>query len=700
MKYNVAICSDSPHTEAFFEVAESVVWALQQLGHEVTFGGTSALPADARNILFGMRPGSVSTLPTDTIIYNGEQVNKDGMWPSLVESYKRLVLSGCTIWDYSAANAKRYSEWGLVVPKVVRPGYCPTLDDGRFQEVPKTHDVVFFGSTNERRNKILAAIEAEGFTVLRVPFGVYGAERDALVAKARLCVNIHYYESAIFEAVRCAYLAQCGVPVISESSVAGENAQWGISGISYNSLSSFVGNALRGDLDSYGKSLAAAAKKVSILDDVRAALAPDRSTEEWAKKLGADLAAAGKLEYGPGYQSNQPKPTDHHVTLCMIVKDEKDVIERCLASVKPLLSRWCIVDTGSTDGTQDIIRKFMADVPGQLHERPWKEFDGSRTEALDLARVECNEEGWLLQIDADEILELDGQLALDDGYDCYNGWFTRCDGCARWARPLLMRANKPWFYEMPRHEGLYSRTHAPTCPSPVPNIQIISTWDGARAKDKDRFLRDAQVLEAWLPHHPGHYRCQYYIAQSYHCAATTTDPPDRGLLQKAVLHFLKRAEMPNDHPQETFSARYKAAECMAQLNYPWEKVLNTYLQCYAQRPSRAEALYNIGVYYRKHGDAVRAEGRPSAGQYAIAEVFLRKAALIGPSDDTTPDVDHSVNDWRAKEELANCLTYLNGHAEARDLYRHVLRVPGIDPDRRALIQGNLDMCLRVAPDPL
>ena len=75
-------------------------------------------------------------------------------------------------------------------------------------------------------------------------------------------------------------------------------------------------------------------------------------------------------------------------TLClnMIVKNEAAVIARCLASVRPIIDYWVIVDTGSTDGTQDAIRAFLADLPGELHERPWRDFAHNRTEALDLAR--------------------------------------------------------------------------------------------------------------------------------------------------------------------------------------------------------------------------------------------------------------------------------------------------------------------------
>jgi glycosyltransferase involved in cell wall biosynthesis len=74
------------------------------------------------------------------------------------------------------------------------------------------------------------------------------------------------------------------------------------------------------------------------------------------------------------------------IGLCMIVKDEAAVIERCLATIRPHIDHWTIVDSGSTDGTQKIIRAILDDLPGDLHERPWYDFGTNRTEALELDR--------------------------------------------------------------------------------------------------------------------------------------------------------------------------------------------------------------------------------------------------------------------------------------------------------------------------
>lgn len=84
--------------------------------------------------------------------------------------------------------------------------------------------------------------------------------------------------------------------------------------------------------------------------------------------------------------------------LNMIVRDKAAVIERCLASVRPHIDAWVIVDTGSVDDTPERILRALQGVPGELHHRPWRDFAHNRNEALELARSHGD---WLLFIDAD-----------------------------------------------------------------------------------------------------------------------------------------------------------------------------------------------------------------------------------------------------------------------------------------------------------
>ena len=71
--------------------------------------------------------------------------------------------------------------------------------------------------------------------------------------------------------------------------------------------------------------------------------------------------------------------------LSMIVKNESHVILRLLNSVAPIIDYWVIADTGSTDGTQEIIQKFFDEkgIPGQLIHSDWIDnFSYARNKSL------------------------------------------------------------------------------------------------------------------------------------------------------------------------------------------------------------------------------------------------------------------------------------------------------------------------------
>ena len=95
--------------------------------------------------------------------------------------------------------------------------------------------------------------------------------------------------------------------------------------------------------------------------------------------------------------------------LSMIVKNETHIIKECFDTVYKNIDYWVIVDTGSTDGTQELIKQYFAEkgIPGELHERPWVSFGHNRSEALALCDGKAD---WAWMIDADDYV--DGALSF------------------------------------------------------------------------------------------------------------------------------------------------------------------------------------------------------------------------------------------------------------------------------------------------
>lgn len=83
----------------------------------------------------------------------------------------------------------------------------------------------------------------------------------------------------------------------------------------------------------------------------------------------------------------------------MIVKNESQVLRRCLESVVGIIDEIIIVDTGSSDGTQEIAKEFTENI----FEIQWKE---DFSEARNYAASKANGE-WILVLDADEYIYRD-----------------------------------------------------------------------------------------------------------------------------------------------------------------------------------------------------------------------------------------------------------------------------------------------------
>jgi glycosyltransferase involved in cell wall biosynthesis len=273
------------------------------------------------------------------------------------------------------------------------------------------------------------------------------------------------------------------------------------------------------------------------------------------------------------------------VCLNMIVKNETPVIRRCLESVKPLIDYWVIVDTGSTDGTQEMIQEYMRDIPGELHERPWVNFEENRNEALDLAYGKSE---YLLFIDADDILQFSADYRLPPlDKECY---YIKIDyGWTTYSRIQLIRNSLKWRWVGVVHEALVGPA---SNDAHLEGIIMKIIGGGDRSHDPKKYLRDAALLEKALESNPNDTRNTFYLAQSY---------KDAGMNEMAMKVYQRRAEQ-GGWDEEVFWSLYQIALIQESLEMPEEMVTHGYQRAYDYRPIRAEPLYHLSNYYRLRGN--------------------------------------------------------------------------------------------------
>jgi tetratricopeptide (TPR) repeat protein len=144
------------------------------------------------------------------------------------------------------------------------------------------------------------------------------------------------------------------------------------------------------------------------------------------------------------------------LSVCMIVRDEEEVLRRCLNSVQGVADELIVVDTGSKDDTISIAESFGAKV---FHFDWCDDFASARNESLKHATGD-----WILVIDADEELvpssidPLRESIARSDAL-CY---VVRCDngpGCVgeRYISfTRLVRRHPAIRFRRPYHEELDS----------------------------------------------------------------------------------------------------------------------------------------------------------------------------------------------------------------------------------------------------
>ena len=218
------------HDAAFDPVVTALVTTLHAKGHE-TLVSLNKFSDKGLNIVIGAHllenPG-VLLERDNAVVYNFEQFDTSSGW--FTNNYVSL-LKAKPYWDYSTVTIDTMKKAHPEAKATHVPfAYAPVLDYSYvrrdvFRVKPKDIDVLFFGSMNDRRAKVIDELKHMGLNVQAV-FGVYDQELSVLIHRAKIVLNMHYYDSSVFEAVRVIPLLASRIAVVSEKSVDDDNYKY------------------------------------------------------------------------------------------------------------------------------------------------------------------------------------------------------------------------------------------------------------------------------------------------------------------------------------------------------------------------------------------------------------------------------------------------------------------------------------------
>ncbi|MFS0918936.1 glycosyltransferase [Brevibacillus sp. 179-C 1.1 NHS] len=289
------------------------------------------------------------------------------------------------------------------------------------------------------------------------------------------------------------------------------------------------------------------------------------------------------------------------LSLCMIVKDEADQIEACLSSVHMVVDEIIVVDTGSTDGTQEICRKFGAKVV----EAPWENsFAKARNTGLQAAKGE-----WILWLDADEVLqeENQGELRQAVGASKDDAFFMKIihyigsqkeqasrHTAYRCGQIRLFRNKKGFQFVRDIHEVLqWPAIASRDLPIPLLPVHIhhFGYMDDA-VKCKQKALRNLKLLRQEKKQTRQDPWCDYHLANEFFRAKQWEDAFT--LVNQAIKGFLSTKQPP---PSICYKLKFDILFQHGSMRGAWPGIARA-IQIY---PNYVDLHFYKGVFLMEHG---------------------------------------------------------------------------------------------------
>lgn len=270
------------------------------------------------------------------------------------------------------------------------------------------------------------------------------------------------------------------------------------------------------------------------------------------------------------------------ISLCMIVKNEEDVLARCLTSVAELVDEIIIVDTGSDDKTVEIAEEYTS----KIYSFPWiNDFSAARNFSFSKATKE-----YCMWLDADDVIEetekkpfLDLKASMASDVDFvmmkYNTAFDS-DGkpTFNYYRERIIRndGTHPWCGQV--HEAIVPA-------GVITYSEVAVSHRKLHPADPDRNLNIYKsMIEEGKKLEPRH---QYYYARElyYH-----------ELYEEALDVFHGFLDAKQGWVENCIEACSIAAECYKRLNKP-DEALQILFHSFLYDTPRAEICCDIGKWF-------------------------------------------------------------------------------------------------------
>lgn len=364
------------------------------------------------------------------------------------------------------------------------------------------------------------------------------------------------------------------------------------------------------------------------------------------------------------------------LALNFICKDESHVVKRMLESAKGITDLIVVADTGSTDGTQDIIRKFGEDnnIPTYVFERPFDDFEKSRNFAMNKLRDVVKELNW----DPNKVygfwFDCDEQLVVDPKFDknqfVNDLYMENCYiGQMKYTRNTFFRVSKPFKWYGPCHEFIICDDKNITS-GLASNIHVSVSMDGASWKGNisAKYKSHAFVLEKYIDENRQDPRWIFYTAQSYHDSASVPNNKEENdeRLRRALKYYKERTTRLDGYAEEIYYSQYRIGTIMTVLEEPWNLTHQECLKAYAMDPMRGESIKTIIDYYLR------------VGEWHMAYLYTKFAKENFHGKSPYPKrllfVDEALYRWKFAEAHAAAAFYTGRMEEAKANYQEVVKL--------------------------